>query len=564
MKFTDLFIHRPILSIALSVMILLTGLAALFSLPIRQYPQMESATIVITTQYPGASQQTMQGFVTTPIAQAIAGANGIEYLTSTSTLGRSEIKAKLVLNANADRAMTEILAKVQQARYQLPPEVYDPEIQKLTDGVSAVQYLTFRSDQHSIAQITDFMARVAQPLITSVPGVASADISGGQTYAMRLWIDPIKLAARDLTASDLVNALRSNNVQAAPGALRGDNILVPITVATDLRTLDDFRSMVIKQGAGGVVHLSDVATVELGGQNYDSSFLGNGESAVSLAISPTPDGNPLEIVAGVNALLPELQAAAPPGIKVANVFDTARFVNASIDEVLKTLLEAVIIVVAVIFLFLGSFRTVLIPIVTIPLSLVGAAALMLAFGFSLNLLTLLAMVLAIGLVVDDAIVVVENIHRHIEEGSSPVQAALLGAREIVWPVIGMTITLAAVYAPIGLMGGLTGALFKEFAFTLACSVIVSGVVALTLSPMMSSYLLSSKVSEGKLAQRIEHSMQRLSAAYGRVLGHALHARSAVVLVCVAVLAGIVVLFLGVKRELAPSEDHRRAIPRGQA
>lgn len=554
MRFTDLFIHRPILSIALSVMILLTGLAALFSLPIRQYPQMESATIVVTTQYPGASQQTMQGFVTTPIAQAIASANGIEYLTSTSTLGRSEIKAKLVLNANADRAMTEILAKIQQARYRLPAEVYDPEIQKLTDGVSAVQYLNFRSDQHSIAQITDFVTRVAQPLITSVSGVASADISGGQPYAMRLWIDPIKLAARDLTASDLVNALRGNNVQAAPGALRGESILVPITAATDLRSLEDFRRMVIKRSPGGVVHLSDVATVELGGQNDDSSFFGGGKAAVSLAISPTPDGNPLEIVAGVNALLPELQAAAPPGIKVTNVFDTARFVNASIDEVLKTLLEAVIIVVAVIFLFLGSFRTVLIPIVTIPLSLVGAAALMLAFGFSLNLLTLLAMVLAIGLVVDDAIVVVENIHRHIEEGRSPGQAALLGAREIVWPVIGMTITLAAVYAPIGLMGGLTGALFKEFAFTLACSVIVSGMVALTLSPMMSSYLLSSKISEGKLAQRIEHSMQRLSSAYGRLLDHALHARGAVVLVCVSVLAGIVVLFLGVKRELAPSED----------
>ncbi|HCA25619.1 MAG TPA: multidrug efflux protein, partial [Pseudomonas sp.] len=441
MTFTDLFIHRPILSIALSVMILLTGLAALFSLPIRQYPQMESATIVVTTQYPGASQQTMQGFVTTPIAQAIASANGIEYLTSTSTLGRSEIKAKLVLNANADRAMTEILAKIQQARYRLPAEVYDPEIQKLTDGVSAVQYLNFRSDQHSIAQITDFMARVAQPLITSVPGVASADISGGQTFAMRLWIDPVKLAARDLTASDLVNALRGNNVQAAPGALRGESILVPITAATDLRTLEDFRAMVIKRGPGGVVHLRDIATVELGGQNYDSSFLGGGESAVSLAISPTPDGNPLEIVAGVNALLPELQAAAPPGIKVHNVFDTARFVNASIDEVLKTLLEAVIIVVAVIFLFLGSFRTVLIPIVTIPLSLVGAAALMLAFGFSLNLLTLLSMVLAIGLVVDDAIIVVENVHRHIEAGESRFNAAINGAREMAVPIIAMTTTL---------------------------------------------------------------------------------------------------------------------------
>ncbi|AYH47647.1 multidrug efflux protein [Dickeya fangzhongdai] len=554
MRFTDIFIRRPILSVALSILILLVGVASLFSLPMREYPKMESATIVVDTNFPGATQNVMQGFVTTPIAQSIATANGIEYLSSTSTQGKSQIKAKLVLNADADRAMTEILAKVQQVKYRLPQGVNDPVISKITDGASAVQYLGFASERQSIPEITDFITRVAQPLITSVPGVASASIEGGQTLAMRLWVDPVKLAARGLTASDLADALRANNVQAAPGMLKGDVTQVPIMAATDLRSVDDLRAMVLKRAGNGIVRLGDVATVELGGQNYDSSALTNGTRTVALAISPTPDGNPLEIVKGVKALIPDLQRAAPPGMTVSSQFDTAGFVNAAIDEVMHTLLEAIVIVIVVIFLFLGSLRAVIIPVVTIPLSLVGTAMLMLAFGFSLNLLTLLAMVLAIGLVVDDAIVVVENIHRHIEDGLSPPRAALLGAREIIGPVIGMTITLAAVYAPIGLMGGLTGALFREFAFTLAGSVIVSGIVALTLSPMMSSYLLNASVSEGRLAKRIEHAMHGLAGRYERLLARTLHARAAVLLVCAAVLAGIVLLFMGLQKELAPQED----------
>lgn len=554
MGFTDLFIKRPILSITLSILILLTGIVALTSLPMRQYPAMESATIVVTTNYPGASQEVIQGFITSPLAQAIASASGIEYLTSSSTLGRSEIRAKLTLNANSDQALTEVMARVQQVKYRMPEAASDPEINKITDGVSAVQYVNFASNQHSIPEITDFIARVAQPLLTSVPGVATVEVYGGQTYAMRLWLDPVKMAARNITASDVSAALHANNVQAAPGTLRGSQTLMPVSAATDLRSIQDFRDMVVSRSDNSVVRLADIATVELGGQNSDSSFFGSGQRVASLAVTPTPDGNPLEIVAGVNALLPQLQSTAPPGMEIINIFDTARFVNAAIDEVMKTLLEAVVIVVIVIFLFLGSLRAVIIPIVTIPLSLVGAAILMTMFGFSINLLTLLAMVLAIGLVVDDAIVVVENIHRHIEEGKSPVKAAVIGAREIVWPVIGMTVTLAAVYAPIGLMGGVTGALFKEFAFTLACSVIVSGVVALTLSPMMSSYMLNAKISEGRLAKRIEHSMAALANSYGRLLGHVMQARAAVLLACLAVMLAIVVLFNGVQRELAPGED----------
>ena len=554
MHFTDLFIRRPILAVVVSLLILLSGASAFFLLPLREYPNLESATIIVDTSFPGATQAVMQGFVTTPIAQAIATAHGIEYLTSTSTQGKSQVKAKLVLNANADRAMTEVLAKVQQVKYRLPEGATDPVITKRTDGASPVQFIAFVSDTLPIPQITDFASRVAQPLITAVPGVASAEIFGGQTLAMRIWVDPVRLAARGLSAADIATALRANNVQAAPGQLKGANTVVNITAGTDLTDIEGFRSMVVKSGTDGLVRLSDVATVEIGGQNYDTSGLVEGRRAVSIAIEPTPDGNPLEIVAGVKALLPDMQRVALPGLTIKSQFDVAHFVNASIDEVTRTLIEAIIIVVLVIFLSLGTFRAVVIPVITIPLSLVGTAALMLAFGFSINLLTLLAMVLAIGLVVDDAIVVVENIHRHIEEGLSPIRASLLGAREVIRPVIAMTITLAAVYTPIGLMGGLTGALFREFAFTLAGAVIVSGIIALTLSPMMTSLLLKPKEDEGRMAEAIERRMEQLTHAYGRLLGRTLAARPAVLLVGGAVLAAIVVLFLGAQRELAPQED----------
>jgi multidrug efflux pump len=554
MRFTDLFIHRPILSVVVSLLILLVGGASMALLNVREYPNMESATIIVTTSYPGATQEVMQGFVTTPISQAIATANGIEYLTSTSSQGMSTVSAKLKLNANADRSMTEILARVQQVKYQLPPGATDPVITKITDGVGAIEYITFQSDTMSIPQLTDFATRVAQPLVTAVPGVGQVEMGGQQVLAMRIWVDPDKLTARGITAGEIAEALRANNVQSAPGQLKGARTVINITASTDLTSVDDFRNMVIKSTGQGIVRLSDVATVEIGGQNYDSQATSSGKRSVFLAVSPTPDGNPLEIVKAINALLPGIERVAPPGTKVFDQFDTAHFVNASIDEVTRTLIEAVLIVVIVIFLFLGTPRAVVIPVITIPLSLVGTAALMLAFGFSFNLLTLLAMVLAIGLVVDDAIVVVENIHRHIEEGMRPIEAALVGAREIVSPVIAMTITLAAVYTPIGLMGGLTGALFREFAFTLAGAVIVSGVIALTLSPMMSSYLLNEKIGEGRLSRAVEDTMHRAQRTYSHLLGKALAARGAVLLAGLAVLVGIVVLFTGAQRELAPEED----------
>ncbi len=554
MSFTDRFIRRPVLATVVSLLILLVGASALVSLPVRQYPNLESATITVETSFPGATQDVMQGFVTTPIAQSIATANGIEYLTSTSTMGKSQIKAKLVLNANADRAMTEILAKVQQVKYRLPPGAFDPVISKITDGASAVQYIAFTSDTLGIPQITDFATRVAQPLLTSIPGVASADLYGAQQLAMRVWIDPVKLAARGLTAGDVAAALRSNNVQAAPGQLKGDSTVINITAATDLNDIEGFRRMVIKTGNEGLVRLADVATVEIGGQNYDSGARDNGRPTLFIGLQPTPDGNPIEIVKASSEMIKQLNKQAPPGLEVRSGFDVVKFVNASITEVQHTLIEAIVIVVIVILLFLGSFRAVLIPVVTIPLSMIGTAALMLAFGFSINLLTLLAMVLAIGLVVDDAIVVVENIHRHIEEGLSPTDAAIAGAREIVGPVIAMTITLAAVYAPIGLMGGLTGSLFREFAFTLAGAVIVSGVIALTLSPMMSAQLLPAGARQGRLERVVEHTLAKVASNYGRLLARTLHLRPAVLTVAVFVLIAIPVLFLGSQKELAPPED----------
>ncbi|MDR3043752.1 MAG: efflux RND transporter permease subunit [Desulfovibrio sp.] len=560
MNITDVFIRRPILALVVSLLITLAGLASVFSLPVRQYPYLENATINIATTLPGATQEVMQGFVTTPISQAIATASGIEYLSSTTTQGRSEIKARLVLNANADRAMTEILAKVQQVKYQLPAGVTDPVISKSTEGGTAVQYVAFYSDTLTVPQVTDFVTRVALPLFAGIPGVGSVDTNGGQTLALRIWIDPVKLAARGLSAGEIAAALRANNVQAAPGQLKSPLTVTNISAATDLRSVDDFRQMVIKADtSSGVVRLADVAMVEIGGQNYNNASFATGVPAVFAAIFPTPDGNPLDIVRQAQELVPRIREMAPPGLKVMPNYDVARFVNASIGEVRHALVEAIVIVIAVIFLFLGAFRAVIIPVVTIPLSLVGTAALMLAFGFSINLLTLLAMVLAIGLVVDDAIVVVENIHRHIEEGASPANAALLGAREIVGPVIAMTITLAAVYAPIGLMGGLTGALFKEFAFTLAGSVIVSGVVALTLSPVMSSMLLDSRQSESRLARLVEGYMGRLTAIYRSLLARTLAARGAVLLFGVAVLGGIAVLFAGIRHELAPVEDQGAVI-----
>jgi multidrug efflux pump len=554
MSFTDVFIRRPVLSLVISLLILLIGAMAMYRLPIRQYPKLSNTTITVTTIYPGASPELMQGFITTPISQAVSTAEGIDYLTANSIQGTSTVIAYIRLNYDPNQAMTDVMAKVQQVKYQLPRESQDPIITKSTGQTTAVMYIGFSSPELSSAAISDYLTRVVQPLIATVDGVASADILGGQTFAMRLWLDPARMAAHGISANDVSLAIRANNYQSAPGQAKGYFTITNVTTDTGLSTVDQFKTMVVKAKSGAVVRMEDIATVDLSAQSWTSSVEMNGQHAVFIGIQATPTGNPLSLVAGVRSLLPEIDRNLPPSVKMQVAYDSSKFIQASIDEVKTTLIEAVAIVVAVIFLFLGSFRSVLIPIVTIPLSLVGAGIVMATLGFSLNLLTLLAMVLAIGLVVDDAIVVVENVYRHIEEGRTPAQAALIGAREIAGPVISMTLTLAAVYAPIGFLGGVTGALFREFAFTLAGAVIISGIVAVTLSPMMCSLLLTRDMSEGRFAQLIDQGFSRLAAWYGRKLERSLDYRPVTALFAAAVFASLAFMYMHTSKELAPEED----------
>jgi len=553
MTFTDSFVRRPVLALVISSLIVLLGLFALGKLPIRQYPALETSTITISTAYPGASAELMQGFVTQPIAQAVSTVEGLDYMSSSSTPGMSIVTLRMELNRDSTKALAEATAKVNAVGYRLPERAYDPVIEVSAGDSTAVAYVAFYGRSLSIPQLTDYLSRAVEPLFSSIEGVAKVEVGGGQNLAMRLWLDPERLAGHGLTAADVAAAVRRNNYQATAGQVRGPYVITQVRVNTDLTSVEAFRDLVIRNDGNSLVRLRDVGTVELAAASTQTSAHLGGEPAVYLSVYPTPKGNPLVIVDGIKTLLPAIEGNLPPGISAVINYERARFIQASIDEVMKTLLEAVLIVVLVIWLCLGSLRNVLIAIAAIPLSMLGAAGLMFAFGMSINLLTLLALVLAIGLVVDDAIVVVENVHRYMEQGKSPFVAALLGAREIAGPVIAMTLTLAAVYAPIGLMGGLTGALFREFALTLAGSVIVSGIVALTLSPVMASLLLKSGHS-GCIERFAEWFFSELANRYGGVLHFSLRQRwisgGFALLVCVS----LPFLYLMPKRELAPTED----------
>ncbi|WP_274370735.1 MexW/MexI family multidrug efflux RND transporter permease subunit [Morganella morganii] len=554
MTFTDIFVRRPVLALVVSALIVLLGLFALSKLPIRQYPMLQSSAITITTSYPGASAELIQGFVTQPIAQSVSSVEGVDYLTSSSVQGQSTVTVRMELNRDPTAALAQAMAKVNQVRYKLPEQAYDPVIELSSGESTAVAYIGFSGGDIGLPALTDYLSRVVEPQFSAIEGVSKVQVFGGQTLAMRLWLDAERLAGRGLTAADVADAVRRNNYQAAPGKVKGEFVIANVYVNTDLTSVDEFRDMVIHSDGNGLVRLKDVAIVELGAASAETSGLMNGESAIYLGLFSTPSGNPLVIVDGMKKLLPGIEKTLPPGVKAEMAFETARFIEASIDQVMQTLLEALAIVIAVIFLCLGSLRSVLIPVLAIPLSMLGAAIIMLAAGFSINLLTLLAMVLAIGLVVDDAIVVVENVHRHIEEGKSPVLAALIGAREVAGPVIAMTITLAAVYAPIGLMSGLTGALFREFALTLAGAVIVSGIVALTLSPVMSSFMLNAGQNEGRMAAGAEYVFSSLAAGYGRLLNFLLDHRWITGLFAVAVCISLPLLYQQAQQELAPAED----------
>ena len=554
MKFTDIFVRRPVLALVVSLMILLAGLKSYMGLPVRQYPLLESSVITVSTDYPGAPSELMQGFITQPINQSLASVEGVDYISSSSVQGHSLVTLRMALNQDSAKALSEVIAKVNQVKYRLPEQAYDPVIERSAGESTAVAYVGFTSESLSAPALSDYLNRVVQPLFATIEGVAKVETFGGQRLAMRLWLDPQRMASHGISAAQVEQAIRANNFQAAPGQIKGQYVVSAIQVNSDLNSLNEFRDLVISNRGDHLLRLSDIADIELGAAAYETSALMDGKPAVHLGLYATPKGNPLLIVDGIKRLLPDIQKTLPPGVEVALAFETAHFIEASILEVIQTLLEAILIVVAIIFLCLGSWRTVLIPILSIPLSILGALALMALFGFSINLLTLLAMVLAIGLVVDDAIVVTENIHRHIKEGLAPLQAALIGAREIAAPVIAMTITLAAVYMPIGLMNGLTGALFKEFALTLAGAVLVSGVIALTLTPVMCAKLLPAGQNEGRMGLMAESFFHRLSRRYQRGLLKSLRGRSVVLVFAVLILISLPLLYGQAAKELAPNED----------
>jgi hydrophobe/amphiphile efflux-1 (HAE1) family protein len=554
MSFTDIFIRRPVLASVVSLLILLIGLASLANLSVRQYPRITNTTITVTTAYPGANADLIKGFITTPIQQAVASAEGIDTLSSSSQQNYSVVTLNLRLDANPDRAVADVLSKIQQVKSQLPRESQDPIVIKQTGETTALMYLSFNSKVMTGSQITDYLTRVVQPRLQTINGVANAQILGGQTFAMRIWLNPDKMAALGVTPVDVRNALAANNFITAAGQVKGDFVQTTINAETALNNPAAFGKLVVVGRGDALIRLDDIATIELGPESADSSSVFDGLKAVFVGIFATPTSNPLTVIGDVRKQFPDIQRQLPAGMESAIAYDATKFINASIAEVQLTLLEAAGIVIVVIFLFLGNLRSTLIPIVTIPLSLVGVMFALLALGYSLNLLTLLALVLAIGLVVDDAIVVVENIHRHIEEGMQPFDAALTGAREIAVPVISMTITLAAVYAPIGFVSGLTGALFREFAFTLAGAVIVSGVIALTLSPMMASMLLKPHTSGGRFNRFLDRTFDRLRQRYQRRLNRTLNGRPVTLLILAGVVMATAIMYPTTQKELAPEED----------
>jgi len=555
MRFTDLFIKRPVLAIVVSLVILIAGLQSIRSLSVRQYPRSDIAVVQVTTVYVGANADLVRGFITTPLERVIASADGIDYMESSSAQGLSTITVHLKLNYDTNAALTQIQAKLAQVRNDLPPESQAPVIDLQTaDNQFAAMYLGFSSATLDQNQITDYLTRVVQPKLSAISGVQRADILGDRTFAMRIWLKPEKMAALGISASAVRDALSKNNHLSALGQTKGSMVSVNLIANTDLRTPEEFRQLVVKQDKNVVVRLGEIADVVLGAQNYDQDVRFNGETATFMGIWVLPTANSLEVIKKVRAAIPEIQSQLPPGMKAGIPYDSTAYIQDAINEVLHTLTETLLIVVVVIFLFLGSFRSVLIPVVAIPISLIGAVFLMLAFGFTINLLTLLAIVLSVGLVVDDAIVMVENVERHIHMGKAPVRAAIDAARELTGPIIAMTITLAAVYAPVGIQGGLTGALFREFAFTLAGAVIVSGVVALTLSPMMGSKLLRAGDTEKGFAGVINRQFEKVRNGYSRMLTGTLQYRPVVLVLWAVVVALIVPFYMFSQRELAPAED----------
>ena len=555
MKFTDLFIRRPVLALVINLVIIIAGLQAIRSLNVRQYPRSENSAVTVTTVYVGASADLVAGFITTKLERAIAAADGIDYIQSQSSLGVSTITARLKLNYDPIKALSEISSKVDQVRNDLPPEAEVPVINvESADTRFASAYLSFTSDVLKQNEITDYLVRVVQPRLSAIEGVQRADILGARTFAMRIWLKPERMAAFNISPVQVRQALAANNYLAAVGRTKGSLVQINLTANTDLRSVQEFKRLVIREQAGATVRLEDIGDVVLGAEDYDAEVHFSGQTAVFMGIWPLPNANSLDVIRRVRIGMAGVQKDLPSGMKARVAYDATTYIENAIHEVLKTLSETLLIVMIIIFLFLGSLRSAFIPVVAIPLSLIGAVFLIQVFGFTINLLTLLAIVLSVGLVVDDAIVVVENVERHLSLGRSPLDAALLGARELVGPIIAMTVTLAAVYVPIGLQGGLTGALFREFAITLAGAVIISGIVALTLSPMMSSKMLKPGMAERGLSGKIARDFSRFREFYGRRLDTTLNARPAVYMVWIVVSLLTIPMFTMSPKELAPTED----------
>lgn len=559
MKFTDLFIRRPVLACVISLMILVLGLRAAFQLPVLQYPRTENAIVTVTTTYYGADPDVVAGFITTPLENAIAQANGIDFMTSTSMLGTSTITVNLRLNYDPDKALTEIQTKISSVLNQLPPGSQQPVLTVKVGQTVDAMYMGFNSDVLPSNNITDYLLRVVQPKLQAVEGVQTAELIGNKNFALRAWLNPQKLAAYGLTAMDISTALAQNDYISGIGSTKGQMVQVNLTASTNLHSLEDFRNLVVRQVNGSIVRLKDVATVSLGSEDYESEVGFDGKKAVYIGIQVAPSANLLQVIAGIRKVFPEIVSQLPKGLHGEIVYDSTKFVNSAIHEVVSTLIEAILIVTLVVFAFLGSPRSVVIPIVAIPLSLIGAFIFMQAFGFSINLMTLLALVLGIGLVVDDAIIVVENVNRHLEEGMKPVPAAIQAARELLGPIIAMTIVLIAVYVPIGFQGGLTGALFTEFAFTLVAAVTISAIIALTLSPMLTSRLLkphthSKSNWEERLVEWIDVSFERLRRKYIHLLDGSLHYRPVTYVFSALMFLCIYGLWTTAKNELAPEED----------
>ena len=554
-SFTEIFIKRPVLATVVNLVIVIAGIQAINSLNVREYPKNENAAITITTVYVGADAELVRGFITTPIEQAIAEADGIEYIESTSAQSVSIITVRLKLNYDSTKALAEIGSKVDQIRHELPPSAELPSINIATaDSRIAVAYLNFSSEVLEQNEITDFVIRVVQPRLSAIEGIQRAEVLGGGTFAARIWLKPDRMAALNISPSQIRQAVAANNVLSAPGSTKGAFIQVDLTANTDLRSIKGFRRLVIKQEGNAIVRLEDVADVELGSEDYETEVRYSGRKATFIGIHVLPNANAIDVLNAVSEEMEALQMDLPPGISASIGYDATEYIRTAITEVIKTLSETLSIVVLVIFLFLGSMRSALVPVVAIPVSLIGAVFLMQLFGFSLNLLTLLAILLSVGLVVDDAIVVVENVDRNLHLGKSPLEAAILGVRELVGPIIAMTLTLAVVYAPIGFQGGLTGSLFREFAFTLAGAVLISGVVGLTLSPVMSAKLLKPREKDRWLKRFVNGRFDRAKRLYARLLDTTLAMRPLVYIVWIVLALLTIPMFTMVSTELAPTED----------